>query len=57
MSILLIYFVAVTIFFDQSVYTIDEAVGPLQPVLVLSNPSSFNIAIQVVDTSTTATGT
>ena len=51
------YFVAATISFNQSAYSIAEDGGLVQPVLVLSNPSSVSITIQVVDTGTTATGT
>ena len=53
----LIYSVAATISFDQSAYSIAEDGGPVQPVLVLSNPSSVDITIRVIDTATTATGT
>ena len=52
----LIYFVAITISFNQSAYSIAEDGGLVQPVLVLSNPPSVDITIRVVDTGTTATG-
>ena len=42
--------------FNQTVYSIDENTGPVQPVLVLSILSSFNISIEVFDTDGTATG-
>ena len=51
------YFVAATISFDQSAYSIAEDGGLVQPVLVLNNPSSVDITIQVIDTATTAIGT
>jgi len=33
--------------FNQSTYIVDEDDGPAQPVLVLSNPSSTDITVQV----------
>ena len=51
------YFVAATISFDQSAYSIAEDGGLVQPVLVLSNPSSVDITIQVIDTAATTIGT
>ena len=35
--------------FSQSSYSINENAGPLKPILVLSNPSSVDITIQVSD--------
>ena len=37
-------------------YFIDEDDGLAQPVLVLSNPSSSDITVEVFDTSVTVTG-
>ena len=48
-------FVAITVTFDETTYSVDEDDGPAQPVLVLSNPSSTEITVQVSDTSGTAT--
>jgi len=42
--------------FDQSSYSVDEDNGPAQPVLVLSNPSSINITVEVGDINITAMG-
>ena len=39
----------------HSTYNIDEDDGPAQPVLVLTNPSSTDITVQVRDTQNTAT--
>ena len=47
---------AITITFDQSTYRVDEDDGPAQPVLVLSNPSSTDIAVQVFSTDGSAAG-
>ena len=47
---------AVTVTFSQPSYSINEGAGPAQPVLFLSNPSSFSIVVQVRDTENTATG-
>ena len=41
--------------FNQSTYSVNEDDGSVQPVLVLSNPSSTNITIQVKETSGAAT--
>ena len=48
--------VAPTIIFSKSTYSIDEDAGPAQPVLVLSNPSSTDITVQVRSIDITATG-
>ena len=42
--------------FSHSAYSINEDSGPLQPVLVLSNPSSTNITVEVFNTNITALG-
>ena len=47
--------ITITITFNQSTYNVNEDDGPAQPVLVLSNPSSTNITVQVRDTQNTAT--
>ena len=49
-------FVAIDISFRDSVYSLNETGGHVQPVLVLSNPSSTAITVQVTDNSDTATG-
>ena len=48
--------VAPIIIFSKSKYSIDEDAGPAQPVLVLSNPPSTNITVQVRSNNITATG-
>ena len=50
------YSIVVTISFEQSAYSINESHGSLTAVLLLSNPSSFDITVQVTDTNNTATG-
>jgi len=45
-----------TISFDHPRYVVDEDDGPAQPVLVLSNPSSTDITVEVSDTQNTASG-
>ena len=44
--------------FDRSpqTYIVNEDDGPAQPVLVLSNPSSTDITVQVIDTNVSANG-
>ena len=44
-----------TISFNQSTYNVAEDNGLAQPILVLSNPSSLDVTIQVLDNSVTAT--
>ena len=46
---------AITVSFSQSTYSVNEDDGPVQLVLV-SNPSSTDITVQVRDNSNTATG-
>ena len=42
--------------FNQSVYSVNEDAGPVQLVLVISNPSSTDITVQVTNTDRSATG-
>ena len=42
--------------FDNARYTVNEDDGLVQPVLVLSNPSSFVVSLQVITTDVTANG-
>ena len=42
--------------FNQSVYSVDEDTGVTQPVLVLSNPASTDITVEVYNTDGSATG-
>ena len=42
--------------FDQTTYSVDEDAGPAQPTLVLSNPSSADIAVEVTSGGGSATG-
>ena len=41
--------------FEEIMYSIDES-DTVQPVLVLSNPSSFDITVQVFTMNGSATG-
>ena len=41
--------------FKQPAYSVNEDAGPVQPVLVISNPSSTDITVQVTDTDGSAT--
>ena len=47
---------AVTVRFEQQTYTVNEADERVEPVLVLSNPSSSVITVQVFSTDGSATG-
>ena len=53
--IIVLLCLAVMVFFSQSTYGVNEGAGRAQLVLVLSNPSSTDIAVQVRDTQKTAT--
>ena len=46
----------VTVRFSQSLYTVNENDGSVQPVLVLSNPASTDITVVVEDISYNASG-
>ena len=49
--------VTISVSFNATTYGVSEDTGSLQPVLVLSNPSSTDITIQVTDNEDTATST
>ena len=42
--------------FSETMYSVIEGTGPAQPVLVLSNPSSFEFSVNVTNTDGSATG-
>ena len=50
------YSTAIAVTFDQSTYSIDEDDGPAQLVLVLTNPSSTDLTVQVISSDRTAIG-
>ena len=54
--IFFLFLLAITVSFEQSMYSVNENAGPAQPVLVLSNPSSTDITVQVFNTDGSATG-
>ena len=45
-SIMLIFFVAISMSFEQSSYTVDEGVGYIYPVLKLSKPAPCCITVR-----------
>ena len=47
---------AITVNFSQATYSFNEDAGSAQLGLVLSNPSSTDITVQVRDNENTATG-
>ena len=47
---------AITVMFNQTMYSVIESNGPAQPVLVLSNPSSTAFNVTVTSTDGSATG-
>ena len=56
MHTIIYHYLVITVNFNQSTYSVDEDDGPAQPVLVLSNPSSTDITVQVRSIDITATG-
>ena len=46
----------ITVSFNQSVYSVNESDGPVQPVLILSSPSSTEVTVMVFSTGGSATG-
>ena len=53
---MLINFVAITVKFNQSTYTVNEHQGPVQPILTLSRASPCCITIRAILKDITATG-
>lgn len=45
-----------TVSFDQSTYSVNESDGVVRPYLVLSNPSSTAITIQILNSDISSTG-
>ena len=48
--------IAVAVYFNQSVYNVNEADGSVQPVIVLHNAPLINVTIEVFSTIITACG-
>ena len=46
----------ITVQFDQAMYAVNENAGAVQVSLILSNPSSTAVMIQVVNADESATG-
>ena len=42
--------------FDQSTYNVNENAGPVQPVLLISEPLSIDITVQIITIDGSATG-
>ena len=53
-SMCVINLVAITVMFDRRMYSVDENAGPAQPMIVLSNPSSMNMTVEVRNVNNTA---
>ena len=51
-----ICYVVITVSFNQSTYSVNENSGPVQPVLVLSNPSTIDITVEIMNNDNTAIG-
>ena len=48
--------IAANVSFEQQTYNVNETDGQIEPVLVLSNPSSTAITVEVFSTDGSATG-
>ena len=55
---MLVYYIIleIAVRFDNAAYHVNEDVGIVQLLLVLSNPSSFNETVQVISTDIEADG-
>ena len=42
--------------FSQTTYSVDENAGPARPELVLNNPSSTDVTVEVINTNGMAFG-
>jgi len=51
-----LYLIDATVSFEQYTYNVHEDDGEIEPVLVLSNPSSTAITVEVFSTDGSATG-
>ena len=51
-----VFFKATSIKFEESSYSVNEGNRPVQPVLILSNPSSTSITVNILNIDDTATG-
>ena len=49
-----VYHLDITVSFNQSTHAVNENGGPLKPVLVLSNPSTFDITVEIMNNDNTA---
>ena len=51
-----VIFKATGIKFEESSYIVNEGNRPVQPVIILSNPSSTSITVNILNIDDTATG-
>ena len=51
-----LYLIDATVSFEQHTYNVHENDGKVEPVLVLSNPSSTAVTVKVLSTDGSATG-
>ena len=49
-------YVDTTVFFNQSTYSATESDGQVQLAVLITNPSSTDITVQVLSTNVSATG-
>ena len=49
------YFIVAMVNFEEMTYSVNESTQFVQPALILSNPSSFAITVQVIDSGNSAT--
>ena len=46
----------ITVMFSQTTYSVNENAGPARPELVLSNPSTSDVTVEVYHSDGSATG-
>ena len=51
----IIFLLVISVSFNELMYSVNENSGTLQPMLILSQPSSTDITIQVITNEGTAT--
>ena len=49
-------YVDITVMFSETMYSVNENAGSTQPVLVLSNPSTSDVTVEVTTTDGSASG-
>ena len=54
--ICMVHLIVATVSFNEPAYSVNENEGSARPVLVLSNPSSTDVTVHVIDSDGSAMG-